>query len=51
MRSHFLVREIDKQVIAGWWWRVVMVAVQALGRRRQRQADFCEFEASLVYKS
>ena len=33
--------------LAGWWWR--MPLIPALGR--QRQADLCEFEASLVYRS
>ena len=31
----------------GQWWCTPLIP--ALGR--QKQADFCEFEASLVYKS
>ena len=31
---------------AGQWWRTPLIP--ALGR--QKQADLCEFEASLVYK-
>ena len=36
-----------KKYQAGRWWR--MPLIPAL--RRQRRADLCEFEASLVYKS
>ena len=38
-------RKID--IWAGRWWH--MPFIPALGR--ERQADLCEFKASLVYKS
>ena len=40
-------RHLKKEFRAGRWWG--MPLIPALGR--ERQADLCEFEASLVYKS
>ncbi|CAO2578912.1 40S ribosomal protein S15a, partial [Lemmus lemmus] len=40
-------RDIRDVKLAGQWWLTPLLP--ALGR--QRQADLCEFEASLVYKS
>ena len=33
-------------LFAGLWWCMSLIPVL----RRQRQADFCEFEASLIYR-
>ena len=32
--------------MAGWWWHRPLISA----RRRQRQADLCELEVSLVYR-
>ena len=33
-------------ILAGWWWHTPLIPAL----RRKRQADLCEFEASLVYR-
>jgi len=41
---HFFIRKVGE---SGWtWWPTPLI----LDLRKQRQADPCEFEASLVYR-
>ena len=36
---------------ARWWWCTPLIPTRSRQWQRQRQADLCEFEASLVYSS
>ena len=43
-----IILDLNISEIVRWWWRVPPL-IPAL--RRQRQADLCEFNANLVYKT